>query len=325
MKIPRWASTTGRAAALFAFAFPLVHCFGMTAAVTGSDGSGAPDGAPSEGSSGTSPGLDAGNVGALVAPDAGGAEDSDSIGDSGGTGDAELSADDLVKTCATQDNVRVGSYVVETDYWNQMACPGMQCVDINEVTGAFTVTQGPSCGNTVTSFPNVLYGNSFGEVSSGSALPKQVSALTSVTSDWSFTPGGASTDRFDVAYDIWFCPDDTCGPSGFNGGAELMIWLNYPNTSNPTTGGSATLDGYNWEISTFAAGGTGNSWTYIAYMIQPTMVTSVTDFNLLSFFQDAESKGYIESSWYLYAIQAGIEIRTGGTPFTNNGFSVTVQ
>lgn len=240
--------------------------------------------------------------------------------------DAESQPDGYTTTCAQYQNVTVGSYVVETNYWNQVMCPGTQCMTVNDLTGAFAVTQGPDCGNTVATYPNVLYGSAFGTASPGSTLPMQVSALTRVTSSWVFTVGGVSTDQYDVAYDIWFCPDNTCGASGFNGGTEVMIWLDYQNTTGWEYDlGSVTLSGYDWEVWTFAQGGGGNAWTYLAYLIHPPMVTSVTDLNLLSFFQDAKSRGYVQSSWYLYAIQAGDEIRTGGLPFTTNSFSVSSE
>ena len=143
----------------------------------------------------------------------------------GGSGGAPANVDaapppNSVVTCGQYQNTTVGSYIVETDYWNLGSCPGTQCMTVNDTTGAFTVTQGPSCGNTVASYPNVLYGSSFGAVSPGSVLPMQLSALTSVTSSWSFSVGGVSTDQYDVAYDIWFCPNDACGAAGFNGGTE---------------------------------------------------------------------------------------------------------
>jgi Glycosyl hydrolase family 12 len=116
---------------------------------------------------------------------------------------------------------------VESDYWNQKNCPGTQCIAINNVTGAFSVTQSADCDNTVASYPNVLYGCSYGTCSPGSALPMPVSALTSVTSSWDFSVGGVSSDQYDVAYDIWFCKDSTCRSGGFPGGTELMIWLDY--------------------------------------------------------------------------------------------------
>ncbi len=232
----------------------------------------------------------------------------------------------VVNTCDPYKNVTVGSYIVETNYWNQSGCPGTQCMTVNATTGAFSVTQGPNCGNTVASYPNVLYGSSFGTTSPGSKLPMQVSALTSVTSSWDFSVGGTNADQYDVAYDIWFCQNNSCGTSGFNGGLELMIWLDYQNAHGWEYDlGSVNLSGYNWEVWTFAQGGGSYSWTYLAYLIQPTMVTSVTNLDLLSFFLDAQSRGYLQNSWYLYAVQAGDEIRSGGLPYDNYSFSVSVN
>ena len=143
----------------------------------------------------------------------------------------------------------VGSYVVETNFWNQGSCPGTQCMAINGATGAFSVTQSPNCGNTVASYPNVLYGCSFGTCSPGSVLPKPVSALTTVTSSWAFSVGGVAGDKYDVAYDIWFCPDNTCGTNGFPNGTELMIWLNYQNVNGWQYDlGPVSLAGHTWEL-----------------------------------------------------------------------------
>jgi cellulose 1,4-beta-cellobiosidase len=231
-----------------------------------------------------------------------------------------------VDTCDQYAAVKVGSYVVESDFWNQGSCPGTQCMAINDATGAFTVTQFPDCGNTVASYPNMLYGCSFGTCSPGSVLPKPVSLLTSVTSSWSFSVGGTSTDQFDVAYDIWFCPDNTCGSNGFPNGTELMIWLDYQNVTGWQNHlDTVSLDGHTWDIWVAPQATSGNNWTYLAYMIQGPMVTSVTNLDLNAFFKDAASRGYVQNSWYLYAIQAGDELRTGGLPYDSNSFSVSIN
>jgi cellulose 1,4-beta-cellobiosidase len=231
-----------------------------------------------------------------------------------------------VNTCAQYATVPVGAYVLESDYWNKTICPGSQCMAINNVTGAFSVTQSVSCGNTVASYPNVLYGCAFGTCSSGTLLPMPVSALTSVASSWDFSVGGVSSDQYDVAYDIWFCKDNTCGSNGFPGGTELMIWLNYQNVHGWQHDlGTVSLAGHAWELWQFTQGTGVNAWTYLAYMIQAPMVTSVTDLDLNAFTQDAMSRGYIQNSWYLYAIQAGDEIRTGGLPYHHNSFSVAIN
>jgi cellulose 1,4-beta-cellobiosidase len=231
-----------------------------------------------------------------------------------------------VNTCEDYATVTVGSYVVESDYWNKLSCPGTQCMAINDVTGAFSVTQSGSCGNTVASYPNVLYGCAFGTCSPASVLPMPVSGLTSVTSSWDFSVGGASLDQWNVAYDIWFCQDDTCRFGGFPGGTELMIWLDYQNVHGWQYDlGPVNLAGHTWELWTFTQGTGADSWTYLAYMIQAPMVTSVTDLDLNAFVQDAMSRGYVQNSWYLYAIQAGNELRTGGLPYNHNSFSVSIN
>jgi len=154
----------------------------------------------------------------------------------------------------------------------------------------------------------------------------QVGALSTVTSSWDFSVGGAVSDQYDVAYDIWFCPDGNCGSSGFPGGVELMIWLDYKNVHGWQTDlGSVTLAGHTWEVWQATFGSGINSWTYLAYMIQSPMVTSVADLDLNAFFLDAATKGYIQNSWYLFAIQAGNELRTGGIPYSSNSFSVSIN
>ena len=51
-------------------------------------------------------------------------------------------AESTVSTCQEHANVTVGSYLIQSDYWNKDVCPGTQCMDINKATGAFSVTQG---------------------------------------------------------------------------------------------------------------------------------------------------------------------------------------
>jgi cellulose 1,4-beta-cellobiosidase len=200
-------------------------------------------------------------------------------------------------------------------------------MEINNATAAFAVTQGPNaCGDTVASYPNVLYGCSFGNCSPASMLPMPVSALSTVTSSWDFTVGASAHDDYDVAYDIWFCPDNHCGANGFPGGLEVMIWLDYNIAHGWKTHlGSVTVSGYNWDVWEAPLGGANHSWTYLIYLIRPPMVTSVTNLDLNAFFQDAAARGYVQDSWYLYAIQAGDELRTGGVPFINNSFSVSIN
>ena len=207
----------------------------------------------------------------------------------------------------------------------------MQTVNINNVTGAFSVITGPNCtsSSVVGSYPNIFYGNEEGTVSPGSVLPIQVSALHSVTSSWNFTPGGnpAPQDSWDIAYDIWLGPTKNC-TSGFPcGGAELMIWVDYIGLSGYQTaeGGPISVGGNQWQLWKAPGGGGGNTWTYLSYLALNPSADPVNNLNILTFIQDAVSKGFVNPSWYLYSIPAGIELRQGGIPFTSNSFSVSIQ
>jgi hypothetical protein len=255
-------------------------------------------------------------------------------GDAGSSKDAPMAsevgrfpAEATVSTCQDYASVTVGSYVVQSNYWNKRACPGTQCMDINKETGAFTVTRGPDpCGDTVATYPNVLYGCSFGNCSPASLLPMPMREVATVTSSWDFSVGGAASDHYDVAYDIWFCPDQSCGSNGFPRGVELMIWLDYKNTKGWKTDlGKVTLSGYGWEVWQAPMGSSSTGWTYMAYLLQGPAVDSVKELDLGAFFRDLATRGIIQDSWYLYAIQAGNELRTGGVPYDNNSFSVTIN
>lgn len=231
-------------------------------------------------------------------------------------------------SCEDFATIGVGSYVVGSNYWNKATCPGTQCITVNKVSGAFVVTEAPPpCGDKVASYPNVLYGCSYGNCSPASMLPLPVSELSSVSSSWDFAVGGGANDRWNVAYDLWFCPDNNCGASGFPGGLELMIWLDTKNAKGWKTHlGTVKLSGYTWDVwlGDMAAGGALDSWGYMNYIVKPS-VTSVTNLDLNAFIQDAMARGQVKSSWYLYAIQAGMEVRTGGMPFISNNFSVTIN
>jgi hypothetical protein len=251
----------------------------------------------------------------------------------GGSADAPLApvwpASVTTTSCEDFESLSVGSYVIASNYWNKTTCPGTQCIEINTANGAFSVYKGPEpCGNNVGSFPNILYGCAYGVCSPGTVLPMPVSSVTKLKSSWDFSVGGAHNDRWNAAYDIWFCPDQNCGASGFPRGLELMVWLDVRNAGGWKDHlGTANLAGYTWDVwyADMAAGGALDAWGYMDYIAKPSNITSVKDLDLLALVKDALARGYVKSNWYLYAVQAGFEVRSGGIPYTSNSFSVTVN
>jgi cellulose 1,4-beta-cellobiosidase len=231
---------------------------------------------------------------------------------------------ETINTCAPNQNVTVGAYVVQTDYWNRTKCPGTQCVNIDDQTGSFSVTQSTSACPDVSSYPSIVYGKAWGINSAQSDLPAPISSLQCVTSSWDFTP--TKTGSWDAAYDIWVCPDNQCGDSGFNGGAEVMIWMDYQNAPGYRYDmGPVTLSGKAWELWQGDADSDGiHKWKYIAYLAK-TPARAVNNLAIGDFLKDSISRDYIKPDWYLYAVEAGNEMRQDGVPFTSRSFSASVN
>ncbi len=237
-----------------------------------------------------------------------------------------IQAQSVTNTCAqylTINTTSTPSYYVQTNFWNEGSCPGTQCMTINNATGDFSVTAGNfGCGDTVASYPSIVYGCQTGTAcSTGTNLPIEVSALTCVTSSWNIAvTNETGSDLWDAAYDIWFDESAT----NFTHEAELMIWLDYMPGTGPA--GSLKASGIaignsptTWDVYEGPIG-----WNYIAFLAD-TPTTSFNNVNILAFINYCVTQGYIQSTWYLGAIEAGIELRTGGIPFTSSGFSASVN
>lgn len=226
---------------------------------------------------------------------------------------------ETIKTCEPNAYVTIGSYVVGTNYWNPRHCSGKQCVAIDNKTGQFTVTEDSfTCAPEVASYPFIFYGSHFGSNSPGTTLPMPLRDVKCVTSNWNFTP--AKNGSWNAAYDVWFSTGLSTA-HGFQGGAELMIWLDYMGNTPPAGHkiDKVTLNGRDW---TLWEGNVG--WNYIAYLADKP-VDSVSGFDLMAFIQDDLRRGYLDKDWFLAAVEVGVELRTGGAPFTSNIFSTAIN
>lgn len=229
-----------------------------------------------------------------------------------------------VSTCERYQAVTVGKYIVQTDYWNQEKCPGTQCMDIDDQTGSFTVTQGDhDCGYSIASYPSVVFGSAWGQSSPTTELPAPLNSLKCVMTSWSFEP--TNTGAWDAAYDIWLCQDHSCGSDGFPKGAEVMIWLDYRDTHGwQYDQGPATIDGMGWEVWKWDVPEGNGTRKYVAYLAKDR-TDSIENLDIKQFLDDSQKRGYIQPSWWLYAVEAGNEMNKGGVPFTSKSFSVSVN
>jgi hypothetical protein len=219
-------------------------------------------------------------------------------------------------------------YGVQNDLYNT-AASGSQCLSPEQSgnCAAFTVT--PTnlnvSGGTPASYPSLIYGWQYGNyygsyTSTTSPQPKQLSAITSAPTTWSFTPGSG---KWDASYDIWL--NATGGnPSTPQGGLELMIWANYsgavPFGSQQAT---ANIGGINWAVWE----GQQQNWTYVAYVAPQNSTNNAVNLDLKAFFNDVVSRQYgsISNSWYLLGVQNGFELWNATSPFTTNSFTVSVN
>ncbi|HEY4674627.1 MAG TPA: glycoside hydrolase [Candidatus Bathyarchaeia archaeon] len=219
---------------------------------------------------------------------------------------------DRIGTTAT-----VGTYCVQNNVWNA-GTP--QTLEVNYRTGAFTVEVAghdmPTNGSPA-SFASIFRGNHWGATTSASGMPKQVSNITRISTSWIFRT--VTSGAWNCVYDIWFHKTSDYKTGPYNG-AELMIWLNYKGTIQPAGSKVATvcLAGATWEVwyADWA------SFDYIAY--RRTSTTTWACFDMNTFFKDSLSRGYIDGSWYLIAVEAGFELWQNGAGLASRSFSVTV-
>jgi hypothetical protein len=106
-----------------------------------------------------------------------------------------------------------------------------------------------------------------------------------------------------------------------------MIWLNYRGTIQPFGSQIATgvnINGATYNVWENRETNGGTSWNVISYVNQATTL-SVSNLDIRAFTNDAVGRGYINSAWYLIAVEAGFELWQGGAGLATNSFSATVN
>jgi cellulose 1,4-beta-cellobiosidase len=214
-------------------------------------------------------------------------------------------------------NVSGKAYVVQNNRWNP-AATGQQCIDVNETTGAFTVS---TANNSVptngapASYPAIFKGCHWGNCTNNSGLPLQVSNIGTASSSWNVTMAAGT---YNVAYDLWF--NTTPTTTGQPNGTELMIWIGSQGSIQPIGSqvGTVTLAGATWQVWI------GNSgWNVISFR-RTSNATSV-NLDLKPFINEAVARGQLQRSWYFIAAEAGFELWQGGAGVRSNSFSFSAS
>jgi hypothetical protein len=215
-------------------------------------------------------------------------------------------------TCAQYGTISVmgGQYIVQNNVWGAST---PQCVTVpNTGATAFTVSSSGANQGSVASYPSIFKGCHWSSCTSGSGLPAVYSSVSSANFSWSTTR--ASSGTWDIAAEAWMSTTSNTA-NGYNGGLELMIWLDYSGMQPAGSRvGTATIAGASWEVWYGNIG-----WNYVAY--RRVGAASSVSGNLKDFINDAISRGYAQSSWYLSDFEAGTEIMSGGAGFSTSSFS----
>ena len=227
-----------------------------------------------------------------------------------------LSAPAAAQTvCSGTASLDGGEYIFQSNEWNSTL---PQCAAIDGI--GFTLTtanfdQGALGSYIPATYPSVYRGCHWGDCTTSSPFPIQMSNLGSATSSVSIVqPGGYVNDS---AYDIWF--NQTSTTTGQPNGTEVMIWINHQGGAGPagSLAGTVTIDGASYQVYT----GRMSSWNIASYVANPG-VDSVTNLNLIPFFNDAISRGMLQSSWWLIDVEYGFEVWNGGQGLSATNFSV---
>lgn len=205
--------------------------------------------------------------------------------------------------------VKGGEYIVQNNIWGADTPQTVTVPDTN--TCSFNVSVSGHNQDNVASYPSIYKGSHWGTTTTA-WQSFNINELSYASFNWSVS-SERPTGKYNVAAEAWFSPNlDTSG--GYNGGGELMIWLDSQGMV-PAGSPVGTFGSYQVWYSQM-------SWNYICYYQTGKNAVSI---NLMDFISDSVSRGYLDSSWYLHDIEAGFEICSGGEGLMVNSFSVSVS
>jgi hypothetical protein len=227
------------------------------------------------------------------------------------------------------DNNSSKTYNFQSNWWNNTS-PNKYANETETINGLGFALGNPnnasSSDNNPLGFPSIFIGSYQGRTSSGSNLPKQVTALTSVPTIFRINTSGLDTSNFNATYDVWLTQTNALvtGNSPGPGGAYLMVWLYKPSKRQPR--GQIALDGHSVD-------GVDGSWSVWFDNTNPPCVSYVSSsplselsFDLNDFIQDAVANQWgVTPTQYLSIIFAGTEVWGGADGFQIKQFCANVQ
>jgi hypothetical protein len=210
-------------------------------------------------------------------------------------------------------SINGNEYMAQNNIWG---ADTPQCIDVNGTS--FTVTSSNhnmSTSGSPAAYPSLFKGCHWEDCTDNSNMPIAISQIQSAAIDWSTSVPGSGA--YNVTTEAWFKRNSTPGDPD---GAELMIWINHNGSVQPGGSqiGTANIGGYSWEVWFSPI-----DWNFLTYRINGSRTSINIDYK--PFIEDAISRGYIQSGWYMMDIEAGFEIWQGGTGLATNSFTCSVN
>jgi hypothetical protein len=220
------------------------------------------------------------------------------------------------------------TYYLQTNWWGQYA---NETESFNGL--GFTMTNSQNAvtsGNSPMGFPSIFIGSYAGHGTTGSNLPKAVSALTAVPTSYHTNNASIGLTNHNAAYDVWFTQNDqplaqSQGNPGA-GGAYLMVWMFKPTDRQPRGNDTGRVG-----VTVSGVSGTWEVWydpTGVAPCVSYVSHSPIDglDFDLNDFIQDAVAKGYgVKSTQYLNVVFGGFEVWGGSDGVQLTKFCANVE
>jgi hypothetical protein len=212
-------------------------------------------------------------------------------------------------------------YIVQNNAWGSSAG---QTITYGPGTKFKVTVQNGSGTSAPASYPSIFVGDNGGGKTTDSSLPKQVSALGTVQTAWTWAANGASGD-YNAAYDVWFSTSSAGDSSSSSpSGGYLMVWYYKPSSKSPIgkiVEGAAPVAGKKWNV--WYGVNSSNNKPCVSYVAEQSLNSLSFDLNV--FIKDAITRGYVQNSWSLTNVFAGFEIWSGGVGLETTDFAVTVN
>ena len=244
----------------------------------------------------------------------------------------------IIAGCQDANAAGVGVY-------NATVCGPNAWVRVKQVTSEFTVHDGATAcitserkhldyQITQTStdhwqYPNISSGYEMGESSCASTADtcyrypvrvKDDGAPVASVRAW-LAPG-----IYNLSFDVWFAPDKTgMSYQTRTDDTELMIWLAHPGIYD-SCDYHTDIDHIDWcVLDGWAGGGSGKPWKRITFEAPRTALGSVNVSKLWlnPFFRNAEAHAMLKADEWLYEIDLGNELYSGGLHDNIHYYSLT--